>query len=69
VFPAGNPIFIASPRLVNEAGPDFQATIERVQRALDLNAIQELNALVNIDGESPEAVAKFYLQEEGYLPE
>jgi glycine betaine/choline ABC-type transport system substrate-binding protein len=67
LFPAGNPIFIASRRAVNEAGPDFEATIERVQGALDLNAIQELNALVNIDGEDPATVARDYLLEEGYL--
>ena len=69
VFPAGNPFFITSQQVVREAGPDLQATIERVQGALDLNAIQELNALVNIDGEDPAEVAKAYLVEEGYLPD
>jgi glycine betaine/choline ABC-type transport system substrate-binding protein len=33
VFPAGNPVFVASQQAVDEAGPDFQSTIETVQRA------------------------------------
>jgi glycine betaine/choline ABC-type transport system substrate-binding protein len=33
VFPAGNPVFVASQQAVDAAGPDFQSTIETVQRA------------------------------------
>ena len=69
VFPAGNPIFVTSPRSVEDAGPDFQATIERVQRGLDLGQIQELNALVEVMGEDPAPVARDYLQEFGYIPD
>lgn len=68
VFPAGNPMFVSSPRAVEGAGPDFRATVERVQRGLDLNQIQELNALVDVTGERPAPVAREYLQEFGYIP-
>jgi glycine betaine/choline ABC-type transport system substrate-binding protein len=67
VFPAGNPIFVASQAVVDEAGPDFQATIEQVQQGLTLEVMQELNARVDLDKEQPTAVAAEYLQEEGYV--
>jgi osmoprotectant transport system substrate-binding protein len=67
VFPAGNPIFVASQAVVDEAGPDFQATIEQVQQGLTLEVMQELNARVDLDKEEPAAVATAYLQEEGYV--
>ncbi|MGZ8622480.1 MAG: ABC transporter substrate-binding protein [Solirubrobacterales bacterium] len=66
VFPAGNPIFVASPKAVDEAGPDLQATVEKVQQGLTLEVMQELNARVDIDKEEPSAVAAAYLQESGY---
>jgi glycine betaine/choline ABC-type transport system substrate-binding protein len=67
VFPAGNPIFVARQQTVDEAGPDFQETIENVQQGLTLEVMQELNARVDIDREKPTAVATQYLQEEGYI--
>lgn len=67
VFPAGNPVFVASQATVDEAGPDFQATIEQVQGGLTLEVMQELNARVDVDKETPEAVATQYLQESGYI--
>jgi glycine betaine/choline ABC-type transport system substrate-binding protein len=67
LFPAGNPIFIASQTAVDEAGPDFQSTIETVQEGLTLEVMQELNARVDIDKEEPAAVATAYLQESGYI--
>jgi osmoprotectant transport system substrate-binding protein len=67
VFPAGNPIFVASKKAVDEAGPDFQETVETVQEGLTLEVMQELNARVDLDKEEPAAVATQYLQEEGYI--
>ncbi|MGH2955663.1 MAG: glycine betaine ABC transporter substrate-binding protein [Solirubrobacterales bacterium] len=67
VFPAGNPIFVARQQTVDEAGPDFQETIEQVQQGLSLEVVQELNARVDIDREQPAAVATQYLREEGYV--
>jgi glycine betaine/choline ABC-type transport system substrate-binding protein len=67
VFPAGNPVFVASQAAVDEAGPDFQATVEKVQEGLTLEVMQELNARVDLDREQPAAVATQYLTESGYI--
>jgi glycine betaine/choline ABC-type transport system substrate-binding protein len=67
IFPAGNVIWITDQATVDEAGPDYQETIEQVQEGLSLEVMQELNSRVDIDQEEPAAVATQYLQEEGYL--
>jgi glycine betaine/choline ABC-type transport system substrate-binding protein len=67
VFPAGNPVFVARQETVDRAGPDFQDTIEQVQEGLTLEVMQELNARVDVDQETPEDVATQYLQESGYI--
>jgi glycine betaine/choline ABC-type transport system substrate-binding protein len=66
VLPAGNVIFISDQKVAEDAGPDYQATIEKVQQGLTLEVMQELNARVDIDKEKPEDVAAQYLQESGY---
>jgi osmoprotectant transport system substrate-binding protein len=67
LLPAGNVLFIASQDAVDEAGPDMQETIEKVQESLTLEVMQELNARVSLDREKPEDVAADYLQEAGYV--
>jgi len=67
VFPAGNVIFITDQQVVDDAGPDYQATIEQVQQNLTLPVIQELNARVDLDKEKPADVAQDYLSESGYI--
>ncbi len=66
VLPAGNVIFVSDSAVADEAGPDYQATIEQVQEGLTLEVMQELNARVDVDKETPEDVAAAYLQEAGY---
>jgi osmoprotectant transport system substrate-binding protein len=67
VLPAGNVIFIASQQAADAAGPDFGATIEKVESNLSLPVRQELNARVDIDKEKPAQAAQEYLQEFGYI--
>jgi glycine betaine/choline ABC-type transport system substrate-binding protein len=67
VFPAGNPVFVARQEVVDQAGPDFQETVEKVQENLTLEVMQELNARVDVDKETPEQAAREYLQEFGYI--
>jgi osmoprotectant transport system substrate-binding protein len=67
VLPAGNVIFIASQDAADAAGPDFAATIEKVQGSLSLEVMQELNARVDIDKEKPEEAAQEYLKQFGYI--
>ncbi len=67
VLPAGNVLFVAREETVDEAGPDFANTVERVQENLTLDVMQELNARVDVDGEKPEEAARRYLKEFGYI--
>lgn len=67
VFPPGNVMMIASEESVQQAGPDFESTVELVQGDLTEEVIQELNARVDVDQEAPAQVAKQYLEESGYL--
>jgi glycine betaine/choline ABC-type transport system substrate-binding protein len=67
VLPAGNVIFVSDEATAEEAGPDYQETIETVQEGLTLEVMQELNARVDIDKEKPEDVAADYLSETGYV--
>jgi osmoprotectant transport system substrate-binding protein len=66
VFPPGNPIFITDQSVVKEAGPDYEKTIVEVQEGLTLPVIQELNARVELEKQSPAKAAAAYLEEAGY---
>jgi glycine betaine/choline ABC-type transport system substrate-binding protein len=67
VFPAGNVIFVTDQGTVKKAGPDYEKTITEVQKGLTIPVMQELDARVDIDQQEPQAVAKQYLQESGYI--
>jgi len=67
VFPPGNVTFVASQEAVDEAGPDFEETVELVQGGLTEEVMRELNARVDIDREKPDEAAAQYLQEAGYI--
>ena len=67
VFPAGNIIFVTDKAVAEEAGPDYEKTILRVQEGLDLKVMQELDARVELEKETPKAAAKAYLEEAGYI--
>ena len=66
VLPSGNVVFMTSEKTVEEAGPDYQATIELVQEGLTEEVMQELSARVDLDKEKPADVAADYLKEAGY---
>ena len=67
VFPAGNVVFVTDQETVQEAGPDYQETIELVQEGLTEEVMQELSARVDIDKQTAAETATQYLQEEGYI--
>jgi osmoprotectant transport system substrate-binding protein len=67
VLTPGYPMFVTTPEIVKQAGPDLQKTIEKVQKPLDLKTIRELNARVDIDKQSPAAVASEYLKSAGFI--
>jgi glycine betaine/choline ABC-type transport system substrate-binding protein len=66
VFPAGNIIFVTTPKVVEEAGPDYEKTILQVQEGLTLEVMQELDARVELEKETPKAAAAAYLESAGY---
>jgi glycine betaine/choline ABC-type transport system substrate-binding protein len=66
LLPSGNVIVTATQDIVDEAGEDFGATIEKVQENLTLEVMQELNARVSLDREDPADVAADYLSASGY---
>jgi glycine betaine/choline ABC-type transport system substrate-binding protein len=67
VFPAGNVMFVTSQKVAEEAGPDYQSTIEQVQEGLTLEVMQELDARVELEKETAKEVAGQYLKESGYV--
>ena len=67
LIPPGNVMFIAARKVVDAAGPDLSATIQKVQGNLTLPVIQELNYRVDIGKQSPATVARQYLTSLGYV--
>lgn len=67
VFPAGNVLFVTQKKVVEEAGPDYQKTIEDVQTGLTLKVMQELDARVELERQSPAEAASAYLESAGYV--
>lgn len=66
VFPAGNVIFVTEKSTVEEAGPDYEETILQVQEGLTLQVMQELDARVELEKETPKEAAAAYLESAGY---
>ncbi len=67
VFPAGNVIFVTEKKVAEEAGPDYEKTILQVQEGLDLEVVQELDARVELEKETPKQAAAAYLESAGYV--
>lgn len=67
VFPAGNIIFVTDQKVAEEAGPDYEKTILQVQEGLTLEVMQELDARVELEKETPKQAAKAYLESAGYV--
>jgi osmoprotectant transport system substrate-binding protein len=66
VFPAGNVIFVTEQSVAEEAGPDFEKTIVEVQEGLTLQVMQELDARVELEKQTPQEAAAAYLKSAGY---
>lgn len=58
------PVFRAE---VIDANPEIPAILDPIFEGLTNEVLQELNARVDVDGESPDAVATRYLEEHGFL--
>jgi osmoprotectant transport system substrate-binding protein len=66
VFPAGNVIFVTKQSVAEKAGPDYEKTILEVQKGLTLPVMQELDARVELEKQTPAEAAKSYLDSAGY---
>ena len=67
MFPPFNSTFVVRDETVEKAGPDLPTVIEQVQKGLTAPVMQELNARVDLDKKTPEAVAGEYLKESGLV--
>src|SRR3954451_24305300 len=67
MFPPYNVTLVFKKDALDKLGPDARKTIAMVQQGLTTEAMQELNSRVDIDKQTPAAVAKAYLTESGYL--
>jgi osmoprotectant transport system substrate-binding protein len=66
VFPAGNVIFVTKSATAKKAGPDYEKTIVEVQKGLTLPVMQELDARVELEKQTPKEAAAAYLKSAGY---
>jgi len=66
VFPAGNVIFVSKQSTAEKAGPDYEKTIVEVQKGLTLEVMQELDARVELEKQTPKQAAAAYLKSAGY---
>ena len=67
MFPPFNSTLVARNDIVDRAGPDFSKVIEMVDKGLTDDVMQELNARVDLDKQTPEEVAGQYLEETGLV--
>ena len=67
MFPPNNSTFLVRDEIVAKAGPDLPRTIQLLQRGLTDEVMQELNARVDLDGETPASVAAQYLVDAGLV--
>jgi osmoprotectant transport system substrate-binding protein len=67
IFGWGNVVPVISSKALAAEGPAFATTIDRVDAALTTAAMRQLNADVDVAQQSPDAVAKQFLETHGLL--
>ena len=68
MFGIGNVVPVVSAKMLTEEGPAFSQTINKVTALLTLPVIRELNAQVDLAGETPAGVASRFLADRGVIP-
>jgi len=63
MFPPYNSTFLVKDSVVQQAGPDLQKTIDAVNKNLTAEVMQELNARVDLDKDTPAEAAAAYLKQ------
>ena len=69
MFPPYNSMLVVKQDRADEAGADLERVVGLVQRGLTDEAMQELNARVDLDKKDPATVAQEYLSESGLVAE
>jgi osmoprotectant transport system substrate-binding protein len=67
MFPPNNSTFVVRDEVARKAGRDLPRTIAMLQTGLTDEVMQELNARVDLDDETPAAVAEQYLLDAGLI--
>jgi osmoprotectant transport system substrate-binding protein len=67
MFPPYNPTLLMKTETAEKAGPDLAKVIDQIQKPLTDDAMQELDARVDLDKKDPAEVAKEYLSETGLV--
>ena len=67
MFPPYNSTLVVRNEVVQQAGPDLEKVVTQVNEGLTDEAMQELNARVDLDKKTPEEVAGEYLSETGLV--
>lgn len=68
MFPPYNSTLVVRKDVATKAGPGLARTLDQIQARLTDENMQELNARVDLDGQTPADVAKSYLRENGLIP-
>jgi osmoprotectant transport system substrate-binding protein len=68
LFPPYNSTFLVKRATVAKAGPDLARTLALVNRNLTAAVMQELNARVDLDQDTPEQAAQAYLKQFKLIP-
>jgi osmoprotectant transport system substrate-binding protein len=67
MFPPYNSTLVVRNDVIEKAGPDFAKTVDMTSKGLTDEVMQELNARVDLDKQTPADVAGQYLQESGLV--
>ncbi len=68
MFPPYNSTFLMKKATADQAGPDLAATVDAVNKGLTADVMQELNARVDLDKDTPEQAAQAYLKQFKLIP-
>jgi osmoprotectant transport system substrate-binding protein len=68
MFPPYNSTFLMKKAVADKAGPDLATTIDLVNKNLTADVMQELNARVDLDKDTPEQAAQAYLKQFKLIP-
>jgi glycine betaine/choline ABC-type transport system substrate-binding protein len=67
MFPPYNSTFLVRDDAASKAGPDLNKVVAQVNKGLTAPVMQELDARVDLDKQTPTAVASEYLKETGLV--